>query len=447
VPCFGQLPSFVELKQHSFEAPFDYTEQLETWKVSGASIVTREHVLLTPNVLQRFGFMFSKQPLNTNAFNVSLVLKVIGTAPSPPQDQSFAFFYIQENITKSYDQDKVAQEGDWRKGLEKAGFLLEGMKNQFTGLGVFFTPSKSTSSGSHKVTAISSYGTSAFKMGWDIPSSYAKVANIRNRQDEAEIVVSVSPKLIQGFLVSNGDWQSIFRVDHSATNIFKNGYIGFTAFSGTGRSEADRISVSRMTVRNLDLTTIGESLTQDTETFAKMIDEEHRHFADQRGQAAHLQRVLSLIEKHVEEAGPLDKKVYKSLEAMNGRMSTMEANCKTLTKSVRIVGSGKSHEEMVDLVKSEIVGLKRALNSDAAVQKRTLEAVTKSVEDVKDKYTGASSELALATLAAEGSKLEVTVRSRSSQMSWMLFTIIGCVLVCGCLVAARMNSYEKKHFI
>merc|ERR1712136_255538 len=285
------------------------------------------------------------------------------------------------------------------------------------GLGVFFTPSKSTSSGSHKVTAISSYGTSAFKMGWDIPSSYAKVANIRNRQDEAEIVVSVSPKLIQGFLVSNGDWQSIFRVDHSATNIFKNGYIGFTAFSGTGRSEADRISVSRMTVRNLDLTTIGESLTQDTETFAKMIDEEHRHFADQRGQAAHLQRVLSLIEKHVEEAGPLDKKVCKS------------------------------HEEMVDLVKSEIVGLKRALNSDAAVQKRTLEAVTKSVEDVKDKYTGASSELALATLAAEGSKLEVTVRSRSSQMSWMLFTIIGCVLVCGCLVAARMNSYEKKHFI
>ena len=54
---------------------------------------------------------------------------------------------------------------------------------------------------------------------------------------------------------------------------------------------------------------------------------------------------------------------------------------------------------------------------------------------------------ALNIIAAQTVNLETTVNVGSSHMSWMLFVLIGCVVVIGFLMYNRMHYYEKKHFI
>jgi len=446
----------VPMPHHSFISPMEYSSLLDDWTVSGASIFERNRLLLHPGVPQLAGFAFNKWPILTADFEVLFHFRVAGERETTkvPKDQAIAFWYVAENVSSTYNETISIKAADWGAGLKSQGMTFAGAKATFDGFGVVLSLGGAGKKPS--VSFVTNDGKRAMSMDVDVPSAKSKEMDFRNTLNAAQFKLRVTNNKIEGHIKQSPSlaWNECFAVENPVKS---GGYIGFTAWSGTGSPDAvtsDLVSIVEVEVSNYDETVIGEEMKdvsmQIQEAYRQMLTDENRHFVDQKSQTEHLQRLLSMLSEHLATSKPEDDRMLAEIHGLTSRVDALGADCKMLqTEAHLLLGKDGVHSQSdgVTAMKQEIMGLRRALVKDTATQRQKLEAVHKNIAEVKTQHSKASSGMTFSVLAKQTDTLEKTVSSRGTQMSWMMFFMIVSVAGIGFLMYSRMYYYEKKHFI
>jgi len=444
------------MPHHSFASPMEYGSILGDWLVSGASIFERTRLLVHPGVSQLAGMAFNMWPVLTQDFKVHFQFRVTGDKERSaiPSDQALAFWYVAENVSASYNETLNMKAASWSEGLQAQGMNFVGGKAVFDGFGVVLSMGGSGKKPS--VSFVSNDGSKALSFDKDIPSPKSKEVDFRNTLNAAQFKVRVMRNRIEGYFKESPSlaWNELFAVDQP---VKVGGYIGFTAWSGTGAPgtvSPDIVSLAEVRTVNFDETSIGEDMkdvsAQIQEAYRQMLTDENRHFVDQKSQTEHLSRLISMLGEHLAQAKPEDDRLLAQIHSLTSRVDTLGTDCKTLQTEARILlgkDGVKSQGDGVAALKQEVVGLRRALVKDTATQRQKLEVVHKNVAEVKAQSAKARSGLSFSALARQSDTLSQSVSSRGRQMSWMLVVMVVAVLCVGAAMYNRMYYYEKKHFI
>eukprot|EP00448_Togula_jolla_P026421 CAMPEP_0170649804 /NCGR_PEP_ID=MMETSP0224-20130122/45481_1 /TAXON_ID=285029 /ORGANISM="Togula jolla, Strain CCCM 725" /LENGTH=439 /DNA_ID=CAMNT_0010981457 /DNA_START=1 /DNA_END=1320 /DNA_ORIENTATION=+ len=436
---------------HSFAAPLEHEDLLNDWMLSGASLFERNRMLVHPSVPDRLGFLWSKMPLLTNNFEVIVHFKVAGEQDSAkiPRDQSFAVWYVEENVTAAFNESRLIEASSWTDAMKDMGLTLSGYRGDFKGFGTVMSMATSP-----KAQPVFSYiendGKRKLVYGTDLPAKDARAMDFRNTVNAAQLRIRVKPEMVQAEFKQSPSlsWNSVFKKHRSDAHVPSSGYLGFTAWSGSGEGVVpDMVTVTQVEVYNYDDTSIGEEMKDVSgkiqQAYWEMLKDENRHFIDQKSQTEHLKRLSTMLNDHVKASMPSEEKLFEELEDLEFRMSRLENDCKTVVKEVEILVN-PTMKRGPGSMKDDIMGLRRMLVSDTAHHKEKISHVQKNLAEVKQK---GNSPMSLGVIATHTEKLERTVQSRSSQMNWLLLTLVACVLAIGYLIWKRMRYYEKKHFI
>lgn len=453
--------SRVQMLHHSFANPLSFDTVLNDWAVSGASLVERERLLLHPSVPERAAFAWNKFPLLTNNFEVIVHFRSqnpkaqndAGAKQVP--DQSFACWYVYDNVTSSYNETSLIQAESWKAGMEEAGMTLSGAKAKFHGFGAIMSMTDGKAKPRSVISALWNSGDKELKYSEDVPTSDAKAADFRNTMNPAQLKIRVTPTSIEGHFKESPSlsWNEGFKLDRSSDPVKAGGYIGFSAWSGanTEGAEPDLVYITKVEAYNLDTTSIGEEMkdvsAEIQEAYREMLTDEKRHFMDQKSQTDHLARLSKMLSEHTEAAKPADKKIFEDLQNLTVRMSRLGDDCKTLTKEVQVLVGDEEKGEGLEIAKKEIIGLRRLFIKDSESHREQLNKVHKNIAEVKSKHLDAAKPEAFIGVAKQSADLEVSVQNRSTMMTWMMLIIIVAVIVIGVLMWNKMSYYEKKHFI
>lgn len=446
----------VAMAHHSFAVPLAFDEFLKDWTVSGASLVERDRLLIHPSVPQRAGFVWSKEPLLTNDFEITMAFRVVGPKGNQKsvQDQSFSLWYVYENVSASYNETSAIKAESWKQGLEEQGMTLGGMKAKFHGLGAVL--SMSDSAKKSVVSGIWNDGSRSLTYGSDVPTSTAKAVDFRNTMNAAQFKLRVTPKSIEGHLKLSPSlsWNECFKIDRSTDPVKPGGYIGISAWSGAASPDtvSDLVSITQFDVGNYDTSVLGEEnkdVSADIQNaFREMLTDENRHFVDQKSQSDHLNRLTQMLVQHVETSKPTDEKMFEELSGLNLKVGKLDEDCKTLTKELQILVAPKGETSPMSHagLKDDIIGLRRLLVKDGMSHTQRLDDVQKKMTEVKKIHSDASRPEMFAEVVGHSERLHSTVKTSTSQTSWMLLAIVFVIVVIGGLMWNRMVYYERKHF-
>jgi hypothetical protein len=282
--------------------------------------------------------------------------------------------------------------------------------------------------------------------------------------------IRVRPESIEGYTKQSPSlsWQECFKIDRKGRPVQTGGYVGFTAFSGTPSegSSSDLLSLIQVDVNNYDENTIGESMkaikSQDgkdvtskiQDAYREMLLDDKRHFADQKSQTDHLLRLTAMMGDYITRTKPEDDKLWRDLGSLERRMARLTTDCQTVIKETSLLmngpgsrGGGQDHQKAVELLKSDIIGIRQLLTKDSATYREKMDSLQKNTGEVKAKVSEAKPGETIAAIEKQSDNLAKMVTSRGSQMSWMLISLLAAILAIGGLLYNRMSYYEKKHFI
>lgn len=442
----------VAMPHHSFATPLVFGEMLEQWAVSGASLIEMDRLLLHPSVSERAGFLWSKAPLLTNDFEVTMHFRVTGPKDIKEvvTDQSFALWYIYENVSSTYNETKMIKATNWLAGLTEQGMTLSGSESKFKGAGAIFSVVDSKTNPKAVVSGIWNDGERdlSFGPGKDVPTADGKAVDYRNTMNLAQFRLRVTPNTITGHLKQSASlsWNECFKLDK--LKVESGGYIGLSAWSGTSASPlvSDTVQVEKFEMANFDTTNIiGEEMDvskQIQEAYREMLTDEKRHFANQKAQTEHLERLEKMLQDHLDTTKPEDAKMYQDLEALQERMKTLDEKGKLLTKEIQVVvGADASPTAMKD----EIIGLRRLFTKGVASQRVKLETVKKSIKEVKErKESDSRAGILFKDVVAQSTNMESSLRSRGSQTVWLLLGLMVLASVFCYYMYHRMQYYERK---
>lgn len=452
----------MDLPHHSFTSPLQYIALLSDWTLSGASIFERERLLMHPGISTRQGFAWNKQPLLTNNFEVTFHFLMSGEkeASKVPSDQSFAFWFVRENISAAFNETHAIKASSWEDGLKTQGFTLSGSKGSYDGFGVVFTAIDGEKRPNPSVSFLSNDAHQALSFGIDVPTREAKIVPFRNTLVAAEMKIRVKPTSVEGRLRRNkdGEWLDCFAVDRKNYPVKAGGYIGFTAWSGTSSSDriSDLLSIVKVEVQNFDDGQLGEEIVgaseQGKKEYASLMTEEARHLDSEKAQAHRIGMLTSMLATHMKENQPVSDVLVNNIASMGDSLHKLDGQCRTLTRELHVLWhpSNKSSSRNTDHVqdmKNEILGLRRLLTKESDAQMSKIEAVQKNVALLKQDSGKGQAAAALGAISSQSATLEKTVKSRGTQMTGMMLGLLGSIALIGYLIWNRMNYYEKKHFI
>mmetsp|Transcript_92992 Transcript_92992/g.300533 ORF Transcript_92992/g.300533 Transcript_92992/m.300533 type:complete len:489 (+) Transcript_92992:51-1517(+) len=447
-----------KLPHHSFTTPLEYRSLLDDWVVSGSSLFERDRLLIYPGVPGLAGFAWNKWSMLTNDFEVIFQVRFSGEkdVSKTPDDQSFSFWYIHENMTAVYNETAVIKAESWSAGMQQQGFTFAGGKAKFDGFGTMF----STSGASRKPTMsfIANDGSKELDFKRDVPSVNAKDIDFRNTLNPATVKIRVKPDSIEGFLKQSPSlaWNECFKITPT-TPVRAGGFMGFTAWSGSGQVP-DLVSITEIEVNNFDDTSIGEEMqdvsAQIQNAYREMLTDEHRHFLDQKSQTEHLSRLVSMLQEHIDTTKPAEEKLIQQVQVLTGRLHKLGEQCRELKQETHLLlgephATHNNHAAGVKAMREEIVGLRRIFVKDSATARQKLDSVSKNIQEVKTRQasqSGGGTEKLL-QIAKQTETLEKTVWKRGSQMTWMMLILLLAIGGIGFLMWNRMYYYEKKHFI
>jgi hypothetical protein len=441
----------VSMPHHSFDSPLSYEDKLGDWYVSGATLFERDRVLMHPGVTERHGWLWSTEPLLTNNFEAIFQFRVVGSqkVEETPLDQALAFWYTPQNVTASYKEETMIKTANWKAGLDEAGLNFAGFFSKFKGFGAVLSTGNSEKKHEPVVSGVQNDGTRNLEYWHHAPTKNAKSIDFRNTLNPAQFKLVVTPTSAEGHLKQSASlmWHECFKIN---LNVETGGYLGVTAWSGSGPGKADLVSLQRLDVYNKDSTSIGEEMKDVSreiqDAYREMLTDERRHFKDQKSQMEHLQRLVKMLSQHGETAKPAEERMFKDLEGLETRMNRLDEDCKTLTKEVSVI-INKQGMETVGTMKDEIIGMRRIFIKDSATHRKKIEAVHKDVSEMKLSREKVMNPETFAQVAKQTENLEKTVQSTGTQSSWLMLLIIAAVLGIGVLMWKRMRYYEKKHFI
>lgn len=450
----------VSLPHHSFTSG-DRTavgagSLLEDWMVTGASLATNERFLMHPGVPERMGFMWNKLPLLTNDFEVIFHFRIAGPKEpeKAPLDQALCFWYTKENVSDAISESKLIKASSWSEGMREQGLNFCGSLAKVQGFAAVLSTADAAKRPKASVSFVDSgAGPREFAFGTDAPNAAAKAIDFRNTLNAAMMKVRVTPTSIEGHVKQTPSlsWQECFKIDRTDRPVEAGGYMGFSAWSGKppDGGASDHVSITKVEVNNFDENSIGEEMKDVSlkiqEAYRAMLTDENRHFLDQKSQTEHLQRLITMLNEHVETVKPIEQKMFADIEGLEQRISKLDEDVKTVIKAMNVVITPGA-DSGIGAMKEDIIGLRRLLVKDSASHRQKIDMVQKNIAEVKQRASG-SSEDALFSISKQSEKLEKTVRSRSSQMYWLLLALVVSVLSIGALMWNRMRYYEKKHFI
>jgi hypothetical protein len=437
---------------------------LEDWIVSGASIFERDVLLLHPGVAERQGFAWNTRPLKTNNFQVTFNFRMRGESDisKATSDQSFAFWFVRQDIGKEFNETRAIKAKTWHEGLKEQGFLLSGSKGLFEGIGVIFSNTDSEKKPASTVSFVSNDAHQTLEYGSDVPAKDAKVVDFRNK-DTAQFTIRVESARVTGHLSVDGSRHECFSVDRKNFPVKADGYLGFSAWSGSAQEgkSSDFLSIGQVEVVNFDDESVGEELVGVSEkeqaAMESLMAEETRHLKDQKDQKEHISKITAMLSQYLDDAKPESDKMAFKISSMTDSLGAVDSNCRTLTKEMHLLwhpkdkkaadGKGGAHKTHVQDMKHELIGLRKLLEKEGVSHMEKLEAVHSNLLEYRDQANKATGSEALGKIAAQSTKLEKTVQSRGSQMSWMMIFLLASVVGIGYLMWQRMRYYEKKHFI
>jgi len=447
------------MPHHSFQAPMEVATLLDDWVVSGASYFARDSLLLHPGVPSLAGFAWHAQPVLTEKFEVTLLLRFQNTSQGsrPPSDQHIAFWYVSENISDVYKERNILDSKDWQAGLHRQGFTLAGSKAKFVGFGVVLSPAAGPSK-KPLVSYLRNADSRELSQMHDLPAKNAREIDFLNTGHPVKLRIRVRPTGIEGHirLKPHSDWMECFETDTQVV-LHKGGYIGMTGFSGSIEESADgaspdAVNVQEFQVKNFDSTSIGEAMTDMDQFTQKTYQDllEHERFADQHEQTVQIESLIDKIDDYLSLNEPAEMRLVQQVHALTTRVDRLADSCRSLEQETHVLlktsGNFMNHSKAVNLMKREIEGLKTVLTKHSKMGEEKLTDMEKNIRIIKEHHKKKRHHtMKFTDLNTAG--LERSVRLRSEHHTFVLFIYMGVASGTGMLLWRRLVQYEKKHFI
>jgi len=429
----------------------------------GSSVVETERLLLHVNEPEKAAFIWSKAPILTNDFEVIMHLRVTGDKDisNVVKDQSFALWYVYENVSAAFTNEKLSaapKRSDGSFAPSDLGMGFVSSKPKFKGLGAVFSMVDGKDTPKAVVSGIWNNGDRelAYGAGKDVPTPDAKAIDFRNTLNAAMFRLRVTPTSITGELKQSKSlsWNECFSINRTESPVETGGYLGITAWSGSTSppSTSDQIAITQLEVSNFDSTSIGEEMTDVSmaiqEAYREMLTDEKRHFVDQKSQTDHLKRLEDMLAEHLNTTKPADQKMFQELEGLQDRVKQLDEKCSTLTKSLQVVVDGENNSDSGSTVLTqEIIGLRRLLTKDNEEHRQLFDKVGKKMEKLQQhkKETGEKVQK-VKILAKEQRDLDeqIGTRGRRNMRLWIL--IISFCGVFGYVLFTQFQKYEKRTF-
>jgi len=442
------------LKGHSFVGSPNVDVLAKDWFLGGTAIPSGRGVVLSPGVPNRIGMMWSRFPLITNDFEVTLKLSISGPETHTAKDEGFAFWYVQENVTDAVkdlvpgqvDNADAIVRNTWQIALAKEGLDLLAYRSKFNGVAVVFTKNPAVSD---VASAVYNDGTKEVKLGAGIPSDHL-VKYTRSQ----ELVVKIRAEKTKVRLEIVGHGSTEFNAEIKA-----GGYIGFTCFGGekgavetTEKSEF--VELLELEVTNHDMSAQGESVPEVSKetvaTSAKDKEDVFREassFKDHRAESDTIKDLTNLVFKLAFETEPFRQQVANAMESLSKRITAMEATFENLKQEID-KKTGHHLGKEFDAIKHELTHLSTVATKGTKERHKSIDSVHEAISDAHK--TASSSDKIdhhLNKLAESSQRTMTSLTNGHQKMFGVSIVAIAFVIVAGLALYNKFRCWEKKHIL
>lgn len=439
---------------HSIKKPGEELTLLDTeWFFGGTAVPNAEKIVLTPGVTNRVGALWSKYPLLTNDFEVTVKIKASRPASRVSKDGGFAFWYTPENVSIVHEklfinnaqnqQEIIAN--TWQAAFDKEGCDAFAYKSKYEGLGVFFLDEENPT-----ISAIGNDGSRAFKVGSGIPTPDAMKVNFLSG---AELVVKIQVK---------PDSAKIEVVGHGTLEVkqaFKSGgYMGLTVFGGSpneglGPKDAKGpiIEMLELQVENKDKNAKGEEARATAPPAAKGeakdVVAEASNYKDHRAESDAIKDLTNMVFKLVVETQPIRHQMERAIASLAKRIDTMENNFQVLKTELDKKTGHKLGEEF-EAIKKELTTLSNVASKETEERHSKLESLHNDIADVhKTAHSPDSIDKHLDKLSETNIKVLDQLTTEHQSMFGVSVVAIAFVVVAGLALYNKFRCWEKKHVL
>eukprot|EP00922_Rhytidocystis_sp_ex-Travisia-forbesii_P044702 GHVS01066627.1.p1 GENE.GHVS01066627.1~~GHVS01066627.1.p1 ORF type:complete len:592 (+),score=105.61 GHVS01066627.1:259-2034(+) len=454
----GYTVDKVLMPGHSWESPLNYNNGLQDWELAYASVPGNLHVVITPAVVNRRGFMFSKYPMKTANFELQFQFAVAGV-DATSNTEGFAFWYVYEDAAKALPATP-ADEQLWN---------LFGYRNNFRGLGVFFSCKDRSGKINPSISAMIGDGTRTITSSTDIPTSTGVYFMLRNTSP-ISFKLTAGPKGVMGEMRSSPttNWVTCFHLQ--GTPLAEGGFVGFTGFTGPDTMlpvegverpqgltpSGDLITILNFSMYNMDLSQPGEDNNWSVkETMGHDVNvgdilRDHSHHKDQHEQTEALKQLTRMLYKHMSEQAPREQSMTRTLNSLMGLIQKVSADVREMKKEMQMV-TGLNHTDVMHSMKSELSGLKNLFHRHSQHHANSLQSLTSKFDTIgsqsRNSPESTSHVKEIRELSARAQSLEKTINIQSNTTSWLALGILGVLVGFGLFVWKRFRDMEKKHYL
>ena len=468
------------MELHSFDKEIDHSIFVSRWWNAGASVPLENHIVLLPSVTDRFGAQWHKYPLLTDNFEVSftVVIKPPESGSNPPNDQGFAFWYVYENVSSVMPPEFTQSAADVSVRLRSHGWGLFGYRNQFKGLGVFFSNIKRGSAEGisefkPSVSMLANDGTTAVSVPMSIPTPHGSYWNFRNGNLHVRVRVQKRSVILEGRQDTSKPWIKLGELpaDKIPMDLESGGYIGFTGQisedkpGGSAPSkfgDHDQVLIDNVVLRNMDESQKGEETIEMAPTKIVNEEEQKRQRSEflhdkseegvERAEGMALKKFSQVLFKFISETEPQKKAMMSAVTTLSGKLGVMERAVKKLKEEI-VALSGHDMDADYEQMKAELSQLSSKALGDVASKKKQLDSLKSEIESSIQSKTAskrASAAHVVKTLSdvdAKARDLKQQIANRGSYTLYIALISVVLVVIAGIALQAKLKRWEKKHLL
>lgn len=446
----------VDMINHSFESPMAPEKIADgPWLITGATIGSpRDRLVLNPDIQNRFGALFAKEPVMSQDFDVLIDLKVTGNVI---RNQGFGVWlttenYAQQAVEKNPFKNFDKLESSWAKIYQEADLEFYGFRRQFDGFGVVFAEREGSPSVQCVTSSKSDPNLGVAKLRQGMP----KMLNYANQEMRLDMMVNAKGNILVELALGSSPKIPLCEVpfpklpEASGASKFSGVYFGMSSFSGVSPRPMERtaeVAVRRVKMVNHDEHAFGD-MTGSASALYDGIDsvlEDKFDYKDQKDQTKAMQRLTKMITTFSKKStltGLRDR-----LHQLADQTINLEASVKHLKTEIHLV-MGNPGENSSDPTKKadgmrdvqrELRGLRYMLRKDAMGHENDVDTVHKKIK----KSGGVR---VLSHLATKQDELKLILHDAN----WIFYMFLVIIFAAGAMMSAlfkKMLNVEKKHFI
>uniref|UniRef100_A0A0G4F0T1 L-type lectin-like domain-containing protein n=1 Tax=Chromera velia CCMP2878 TaxID=1169474 RepID=A0A0G4F0T1_9ALVE len=420
-----------QLMDHSFNSPLNFDNTLDLWTLTQAAVPAQKHIILSPQVAERTGHFWHKQPLTTANWELNVEFEVKG--PQLTKSDGFALWFSEEPFDPR-DQTKET----WN---------LYGYKRNFKGTGIFFSTFDSYKRLNPQVSMAQNNGVSAY------PSNLSSTGTSFDWRNRGTMIfrMATGPNGMIGQIKAANDvrWTEVF---HVKERVKGDVFVGFSAYTGpeagSPGKKADAVMIKGLSVFNLDMRKAGEANSQtDTEDVKKareLLEHATKNHAEQIEQ---VRQLTTLLSHHVEQLAPREREQLAQLAKLSQRVRDLSGRVSTLSKEVSghmQASNGGKGSAMLEQMKFEMDGMRAHFNHHNENHKQTVQRIASSLK-TKSGSAGAAAEGQVRALKQHAAIMERTIRRQHSYSQMLFLLVLVIVASFAVFMWRRVHQLEKKH--